>query len=442
MYTFKVEKDLNAFDEFVNNNKGSYLQVSGWAEVKNNWTPYFYSGFCGGERVLTCLILGRKLPVAGEIWYSPCGAVCDYKNKELHSEFASFLKSEMKKHKVTCTIIDPLIPLRINGELCSDGIDAHKLLTECGYSLNPDISAYTYKHPVQTYIDLRDGEGNLIPADKILHGCEKGVRYSVRIGTGRGLEYKTYFYDDVVNDPKVMEDFMSVMHETSGRNDFVERDADYCKNLMRVFKDNSDITVVYYNKKKDCELEKERQKKKQECLKALETAPEKKIRGLKNDIEAIDSNTHNFEIRMKETADFPENAKIPVAGGFTLRYSGTASCLFGGTRNIIRNNTRSSHYLNYLRICRSIELGCDIHDLGYVLVKTPELTPEGMLGKLEPEDNFVGISDFKKSFGAKYYEFIGEYVLVGDNFKYYLYDSFMPKAKKIKMKIVRKIRSH
>jgi lipid II:glycine glycyltransferase (peptidoglycan interpeptide bridge formation enzyme) len=183
---------------------------------------------------------------------------------------------------------------------------------------------------------------------------------------------------------------------------------------MEKFEDSSDIIIVYYNKKKDRDLENERQAKKQELLKALETAPEKKIKGIKGDIEAIDSNTKNFEIRMGETKDYPDDAVIPVAGGFTLRYGGVASCLFGGTKNIIRNNTRSSHYLNYLRICKSIECGCDYHDLGYVLVDSPEINSDGTLGEMKPNKDFVGINEFKLSFGADYMELIGEYVLVGN----------------------------
>lgn len=276
MYVFKEENDLKAFDEFVNEHKGSYLQCSRWPEVKEAWKSHFYSGFEGEKRVLTCLVLSRKLPAAGSVWYVPCGAVSDYTNETLQKEFADFLKSEMKNHKATCTIIDPLIPLRISGEPCEDGANAHKLLTNCGYRLNPKIETYTYKHPVQTYIPLRDDEGKLIPSDKILRGCEKGVRYSVRIGTQRGLDSATFFYDDVEKNPQILDDFMSVMHDTSGRNDFVERDADYCKNLMRVFKDESDITIVYYDKAKDTALQNERLTKREELVKALETAPQKK----------------------------------------------------------------------------------------------------------------------------------------------------------------------
>lgn len=440
MFQFIIETDKVAFDQFVLDNKGSYLQCSRWPLVKEAWDSVLYSGFSGEERVLTCMVLYRKMPGAGKVWYIPCGAVYDYKNTELQKEFLEFIKNESKKAGATCLIIDPLIPLRISGETVEDGIANHKIFIENDFQLNKNIDSYTYKHPVQTYIHLLDDDGKQIPADRILKDCEKGVRYSVRIGTTRGLEAKTYFYDDVEQNPAIMNEFMSVMEDTSNRNEFVQRNGDYIKYLMKVFNDCCDITIVYYNKKADCDLENERQNKKAELLTALETAPQKKIKGIQNDIEAIDNNTKAFNTRMEETKDYPDDAVIPVAGGFTLRYAGVASCLFGGTRNIIRNNTRSSHYLNYLRICRSIETGCHIHDLGYVMVKDPEINPDGTLGKMEPRDNFVGINDFKMSFGAKYYEFIGEYIFVNKKLNYYFYNNLMPRAKHLTMKVLRKIK--
>ena len=84
----------------------------------------------------------------------------------------------------------------------------------------------------------------------------------------------------------------------------------------------------------------------------------------------------------------------------------------------------------------------DFHDLGYVLCENPNppTMENGTLGKLEPRENFVGIRDFKLSFGAKYYEFIGEYILVGNKFKYWIYKELMPMAKKLKMSIVKLLR--
>ncbi|MBO4445869.1 MAG: UDP-N-acetylmuramoyl-L-alanyl-D-glutamate--2,6-diaminopimelate ligase [Clostridia bacterium] len=440
--TFTEETDFDAFDGFVGERGGEYQQTSVWPNVKKAWKPYFYSGFCGTERILTALVLERKLPFAGKLWYIPCGAVCDYGNKELQRQFAEFLKREMKAHGAFCVIVDPLIPLRIDGEEQEDGVAAHRLLTSLGYELNTDIDSYTYKHPVQTMIPLKDEDGKEIPAETILKGCEKGVRYSVRVGNSRGLVAKRYTYEDMKKDPKILEDFMSVMGDTSDRNSFVNRDENYIENLIKNLADYTDISLIYYDKAKDKQLEEERILRRDEVIKELGTAPEKKLRGLHDELETIEKNSASYHQRLEETSDYPHDAKIAVAGGLTIRYGGTASCVFGGTRDLVRNNTRSSHFLNYERIKESVAEGMDFHDLGYVLCENPNppTNGNGTLGPMEARENFKGIKDFKLSFGAKYYEFIGEYILVGNRFRYWIYKEFMPKAKKIKMRLVRLLR--
>ena len=441
-FTFKIEEDLAAFDEFVVANKGAYQQCSVWPNVKTSWKPYFYSGFNKDERVLTALVLERNLPLAGKLWYIPCGALCDYKNKALQESFTDFIKGEMKQHGAFCVITDPLVPLRIDGEEQPEGVALHNVFTGLGYKLNTDLDSYTYKHPVQTMIPLKDDAGNELEAEKILKGCEKGVRYSVRVGVSRGLYSKRYRYEDMKKDPKIIEEFMSVMGDTSDRNSFVNRGPEYIETLVKNLDEYTDISIVYYDKEFDRTLENERQERKIELLKELTTAPQKKIHGIQDEIDNIDKNTKNFEARMEETSAYPGDAKIAVAGGLTIRYGGIASCVFGGTRDIVRNNTRSSHFLNYFRIRESCEEEMDFHDLGYVLCENPNppTMENGTLGKLEPRENFVGIRDFKLSFGAKYYEFIGEYILVGNKFKYWIYKELMPMAKKLKMSIVKLLR--
>ncbi len=290
-------------------------------------------------------------------------------------------------------------------------------------------------------IPLRDADGNLIPAKDILKHCEKGVRYSVRVGTGRGLVAERHTWEDLKKNPRYLEDFMSVMGDTSDRNSFVSRDLEYVTLLAETLKDYTDISLVYYDKALDTKLEQEREAEKEELARKLLTAPEKKIKGIKNELEVLESNTKNYEERMAETADYPEDARIVVAGGLTIRYGGYASCVFGGTKNIVRNQTRSSHYLNYLRICESIQEGMNFHDLGYVLCQNPtELQADGTLPKLVPRENFEGICSFKLSFGAKYTQYIGEYILIGSPFRYWIYKELMPTAKHLKMKLVRLLR--
>ncbi len=441
-YIIKTETDLNAFEEFVLSHGGNYLHSVKWAQVKKEWNSRFFSGFDeNGERVLTALIMERRIPFAGKIWYCPSGACCDHKNEELLATFTEFIKKELKSNGITALFYDPLIPLRVNGEGCEDGKNAHRLLTENGFMLNDDASKTLYKSPVQLITKLVSPDGERYTPEKLLKTFEKGVRYSVRVGEGRGLTEEIYTIDDIEKNPAIMEDFLSVMRDTSERSDFVERGGDYCKRIMEVFgKDGLDMMLIYYDKNKDRALQEEKLRRKEELEKALETAPEKKIRGIKEEIESIDKNTAHFEERMKETEN--EKDRICVSGGMTLHYNGMSSCLFGGGRNILRNNLRASHFFNYRRICHSINKGNSYHDLGYVLLEKTPVGEDGTLGVCKAAPDFEGILSFKKSFGSEYIEFIGEYILVSDKLMYFSYTHLLDKIRNVQSVVNRIIRKH
>lgn len=443
MYTFQKENDLAAFEGFVLENGGWYLQSPKWAQVKKDWSHYFYSGFEGDTRVLTALVLERALPGVGKIWYSPAGAVCDHLNEALLKAFSAFMLAEMKKAGAAALFYDPCIPLRVNGETVPDGVAAHNALRGAGFQLNPDASKCLYKAPVQLLLPLKDASGAMVTPEKLLKSFEKGVRYSVRVGESRGLTERIYTAADVAENPEILKEFAAVMRDTSDRNDFTERGSDYINHLLTVFGgEQMDIMLIYYDKQKDIALENERLARKAQLESQLPTAPEKKQRGLREEIESIEKQTGHFAERQKETEGLGD--RIAVAGGLTVHYNGVSSCLFGGARNLLRNNLRASHYFNFRRICRSIALQNDVHDLGYVLLKPTSLNPDGTLGECVPREDFEGISAFKKSFGANYTEFIGEYVLVADRVRFFAYDKLFGVGKKalhVVNKIVKKRRT-
>ena len=443
MYAFKEETDLQAYDSFLLANGGTYMQCSLWPKAKPAWSPHFYCGTLDGKRVFECLILGRRLPLAGLIWYIPDGMICDYGNTLLLSEFTDFIRGEMNRFSVTALLLDPHIPLRINGEFQEHGLNVHKELISLGYRLNHNIDTYIYKAPVQYYIPLRDKEtGERLTAEQIIHKCEKGVRYSVRIGDQRGLVSKICTYDDIKADPTIIDDFMLVMGDTSERNDFMERSGKYTLHLMEVFKDYMDISLVYYDKDVDRALQDERDAQVSANLARMETANEKLKKKLTNEINALQQQTDNYNKRRAIADGFSDKSRFCVAAGLTVRFNGIAGCIFGGSRNILRNETRPSHLVNYLRLKKSIESGCEIHDLGYVFVDEAKRTddPDSPLGEFKVRDDFVGIRDFKASFNSDLMEFIGEYALVNNKFLFSMYSDFVPKARKLKIKITRKLR--
>lgn len=443
MYRFIEETDLQAFEAYVAGHGGQYLQSAKWADVKEAWGHRFYSGFDGEDRVLTALVLTRSIPGAGKLWYCPAGPVCDYQNGELVAQFAAFITGEMKRHGGFALFLDPCVPLRVNGEKQESGVAVHNNLLRAGFTLNPNVTKYVYKSPVQMLIPLRDGEGRSVTAQALLKSFEKGVRYSVRVGENRGLSEAVYTIEDVKRDPHILEDFSAIMGDTSDRNDFTGRNNDYVKSLMEIFgPEGMDLMLVYYDKNTDRALEDERQKRRAQLEASLPTAPEKKQKGIREEIDSIDKQHEHFAERIRETEGMGE--RVAVAGGLTSNYGGIRSCLFGGARNLLRNNLRASHFFNFRRLCRTIDLGCHCHDLGYVLLKDVPLDTDGTLGPCVPEDDFVGIEAFKRSFGADRVEFIGEYLLVANRVKYFSYTHVLTMARSVLAKVhhlTRKVRS-
>ena len=249
--------------------------------------------------------------------------------------------------------------------------------------------------------------------------------------------------DEVEKDPSLLEDFATVMRSTSERDSFIEKNSDYIKKLMTVFNDCMDLTLVYYDKNADKKFEDDRQKQLALNLEKMETAKESVKNRLTNENETILQQSKNYHLRKGIADDFSKEDKFVVAGGLTIRYGGVASCMFGGSIDILRNETRPSHFVNYLRLCQSIDTGCDYHDLGYVLVDNLNIPADKSqpLGELTPKANFVGINSFKASLGADLYQFVGEYVLINNKLRYSIYDKLVPAVKKAKVKLLKLLRA-
>ena len=62
MYIFRQETDLAAYDRFIEENGGQYIQCSRWEKVKTTWKCRFFSGFENEKRVFAILVMERVLP--------------------------------------------------------------------------------------------------------------------------------------------------------------------------------------------------------------------------------------------------------------------------------------------------------------------------------------------------------------------------------------------
>lgn len=433
MYKFIKTENYEEFDTFVEKSKeSSFMQTTKWIPLKSTWNPHLYTGYNdNNEVVLTALVLERKLPLVGKIWYSPSGFIADYSNSSLINEFTKFIKKELEHNGAAMYIVDPQIMERINDEVVNDSLIKVNNLKEAGFIYNEKRDEYTYQPPLTIGLSLKDAQGNLVSKEALLKKFDKGIRYSVRVGEQRGLVAESYTYDDISNNMHLYDDFLSVMNDTSERVGFVTRPHDYYLEFMQQLAKWTTIDLIYYDRKKDENNYIESQQRLLELNSKLEKETnEKTITKYKTEITSVEKAIESYQQRIDELAKNEIDAeRICVACGVTIRFNDEACCLFGGTRNILRNAVRSSHYLNFLRIDQSIKTGMSFHDLGRV---PHEYTNENSANH--------GLYKFKRSFAADKIEYIGEYILINSKLKYFIYHSFMPNAKKIKLELVKMIK--
>ncbi len=404
MFSFEKTENYEVFNAFSENNGGSVYQTSMWASVKNAWKPYYYMGYEDGKAVLSCLCLERNIPVAGKLWYCPDGFVCDYSNSVLIKEFSSFIKNEMKRFGVFALACDPLVVKKINGETVENFDKTVAVFADAGFKIDGVKDFYTVQPSTTVNIFLSDGEERF-SEEKIMKKCEKGVRHGVRIGRECGIKGEEYTIEDIDNDPKIADEFFSIMTETSDRVSFIQRDKSYYVNMLRSLGKYGVMDLLYYD-----------------------------IKGERARAEAgnmPDKDRERFDSAMKELEAAGISAdveKIYVACGMTSYFGKTSICLYGGTRNVLRNTFRPTHLLNWIRICRSLERGCDVHDMGRIT------------GDAYDEKNpLYGLCRYKQSYAGTVTEYCGDIYLINNSLGFFLFTKALPCAKKVKNTVLKKI---
>ncbi len=428
-YKFSVQTDMEKFNEFSEKNGGSIYQTSYWAEVKNAWTPSYYMGYDeNGTAVLSCLCLERNVKV-GRLWYCPDGFVCDLSNEELVIEFCDFMKSEMKKHKICAMVCDPLVVEKLDGEKCDTS--AVTSMIKGGFEINADKNFYIVQPAITINSPLKDSA-----PEAFLKKCEKGVRHGLKAAADGLLYVESYNNITLPQHPEKLDEFFSVMTETADRTEFIQRDKNYYKTIIAALNGKAVMDFIYCNQQKRKEYCTELNSKKSDLedkLAELENADKKnkkEIASVKKELDGINTTLARNEKADKELFEkFGDNVpeKLCLAVGITSRFGKTAICLYGGTRNVLRNTLRPTHFLNWTRIEKSIESGIETHDLGRVT------------GDPHDESNpLFGLAKYKMSYNGQLTEYVGDMYLISDKFTFMLFRKLLPKVKKIKNTVLKK----
>ncbi len=385
--------DKDKYIKFTDNHqKSHFLQSYAWGQfckrIKGQ-IPY-YVGLENNDNnlVATALILLKKTPFGYSYGYCPRGFILDYSDLNLIKEFSSYLKQFMKDKKIIYIKFDPDISYQDideEGKPFEGGNNNYELynyMLSLGYKHTGFYKLYEGNQPRYTFrIDLnKDWE-------EIETKMSKSFLKSVK---------RSELYDfEIDNEPNV-ENFYHLIQCNSSKDDFDAHNLNYYKIFTEELE--KEKLVKYFNISiKPKNLINKFTKDIDNLKLELEKNKKRKI-DIINQINKLEKDIEIFNTLKEE--------KVIICSLICTYTKNRAWSMFIGS-NEVANLTFAVTRSYYEAIKDAYNKKYDFFDL-FGTPGDPHTTYK----------NLAKLHDFKRKFGDKYIEFIGEFDLVNNKLLY------------------------
>ncbi len=377
-----------------NHDKSHFLQSYAWGEFcrrTKGQIPY-YVGMedDDGNIVATALILLRKTPFGYSYGYSPRGFIIDYQNKELIKEFTDYIRDFMKDKKIIYVKFDPDISYQdidsdanpIEGG--ANNYELYNYMLSIGYNHTGFYKLYEGNQPRYTFRISLERDWKEIES-KMAKSFIKTVK-------------RSYTYDLTIDNNENTKDFYRLVQYNSVKDDFDAHDLKY----YQVFTEElaKEDAVKYFNVSiKPHELVAKFTEELKSATEELQTAT-KRVEDIKNKIARLEKDI--------EVLSAVKEDSVVVCSLICTYTKNRAWSMFIGS-DALANMTFAVTRAYYEAIKDAYEKGYEFFDL-FGTPGDPHTSYK----------NLAKLHDFKRKFGDKYIEFIGEFDLVNKHILYKL----------------------
>ncbi|MBR2678352.1 MAG: peptidoglycan bridge formation glycyltransferase FemA/FemB family protein [Bacilli bacterium] len=350
---------------------------------KSDWNTYYVGVTEKDELIAATMLLSHKRHFGKNEFYSPRGYLLDFNNTELVNYFTNELKKYIKNKNGYIFRVDPYLIYKerdIDGNIVEGGTDNSKVvdnLLSLGFKKVPIPSM----EQVGWMFSL-DLEGKT--EDEVLKEMHSSTRNKIRKAEKFGITLKELTYDE-------LDDFQSIMDETSKRKGFSNRKISYYQNMFNIYKDKvkyliAELDLVEYCKR--LEVEKEEKENKLDKLNDAKNEGAKK--SLLAEIEALNKRIEEAKAINKD--------KIMLSCAMFIIIKPEVIFLAGGNyEEYMRYDAQ--YLLQWEMIKYGINNGFKKHNFYGIPANINE----------HPKD--YGIYEFKRRFSGYVEELIGEYEL-------------------------------
>lgn len=408
------EKDFKKIAD--KSNQISFHQTKNWADLKkiNGWDSHYIGLKDKNKVVCASLLLSKTLPIIKKkMFYSPRGFLLDYDDKKLLKEWTTELKKYVKKQKGIFVKIDPYVSYQErdnNGNIVENGKnnkEAHNNLISLGYK---HFGFNIYQDTLQPrWIHIIDTKDKSI--EDIDKDMESKTRQILRKNERSGIVCREIKKDE-------LKLFKEIMTKTADRREFIDRPFSYYEamwnnlyddGILKIIIGEIDFNIFESNTKEELKSHEEALKQRiyNHDNNLLKMNEKKYLSNNKQDEEQITRLKKDLDKIAEYKKEFGD--KKVLGGILFLIYGNEVLSLLGGTLDDVMQ-FKSAYTIHYEGVKLAQSLNKDRYNF------------YGITGDFSPSNPLYGLYLFKKSFGGRVVELLGEYDLVISKFWYNTYN--------------------
>ncbi len=381
------------WNEFVRSHSScEFTQLVQWAQVKPDWYHRKLAIYRDGVLNSVSLLLFRKLPVIGAtLCYAPRGFIGDYGNEADVEAALDAVKIMAKKERAFTLKMDPAVERGFCPGLLTS-------FEKKGFRHAGFTKGLVDAQPRYTYIvSLEDEEKERVKR------FASTARSRIKIAEKLGVVCEE-------SELSGLSEFWRIMQETGERDAIAVRSKAYYENLYRAFSDSGEVHLFLAGvdvaegvRKAEQELATIAKDRAKFQKKLSATSDENKKKNYEDELSILDERERKTSSRNRYFQQKKEEGKTRIYLSASIMMTcGTKSYyLYGASSDELRE-LYPSYLLQKVMMNRAKECGATEFDLGGVSGFTEE----------DPEfahDDASGLYTFKKQFGGRLVERVGEF---------------------------------
>mgnify|MGYP003571294501 CR=1 FL=1 len=421
-----TELTIEEFKDFSRNHtQASFYQTINWGDLKreNGWVPHLVGIKKDNEVIAASLLLSKEIKLGKKMFYAPRGFLIDYNNYELLKFFTDKIKIYAKNRNAIFIKIDPYLSYQernLEGKIVENGKNnkqAYDNLIKLGYK---HFGFNLMQETLQPrWIFITPSKDTTV--EDIMKNMDAKTRQILRKNERNKIKVREIEYDE-------LNKFKDIMAHTGERREFIDRPLSYYQEMYKHLHDDGILKIMiaelntdelieeYQNEINTLQKEKEDREKKynQDPSKMNENKYREKQAHCDKEIERI-TKTQNHIKDLKA-----RYGNVLTLGGILfLIYGNEVLSLVGGSYKEFME-FQSAYTVHFAGLKYAIENNYERYNF------------YGITGIFDENNPLFGLYSFKRDFGGKVVELIGEFDLIIDKPMYLGYKVAFKLYKKLK----------